>query len=79
MYPVVKSVVPQDDFTLLLIYDNDEKKVFDMKPLLNRQPFSALADKTLFLKVKTSFDTIEWGNEIDIDPEYLYEKSETVI
>jgi hypothetical protein len=79
MYPVVISVVPQDDFTLLLIYDNNEKKVFDMKPLLNQQPFSALTDKSLFSKVKTSFDTIEWENEIDIDPEYLYEKSEAVL
>lgn len=78
MYPVVISVVPQDDFTLLLVYDNNERKVFDMKPLLKQQPFNALSDKNLFLKVKTSFDTIEWENEIDIDPEYLYEKSKKV-
>jgi hypothetical protein len=28
--------------------------------------------------VKTSFDTIEWDNEADFDPEILYQKSQKV-
>ena len=28
----------------------------------------------LFLKVRVSFDTIEWENGIDLDPQFVYEK-----
>ena len=32
-------------------------------------------DENLFKAVKVSFDSIEWPNEADIDPETLYEDS----
>lgn len=78
MYPAVIHVQALDDFTLLLVFDNDEKRQFDIKPLLSHEPFKQLIDKNLFFTVKTSFDTIEWDNEIDIDPEYLYEHSKII-
>ena len=28
-----------------------------------------------FKKVRVAFDTIEWENGLDLDPEFLYEKS----
>jgi len=34
MYIGVKAVVPQDNFLLLLTFENDEQRVFDMKPYL---------------------------------------------
>ena len=34
-----------------------------------------LKDENIFKMVKISFDTIEWPNGIDLDPEVLYEKS----
>ena len=34
-----------------------------------------LKDDKLFYTVKKSFDTIEWANEADFDPETLYQKS----
>jgi len=37
--------------------------------------FRELYDIELFETVKKSFDTIEWENEADIDPEVLYEHS----
>ena len=34
-----------------------------------------LRDQELFNKVKINFDTIEWPNGIDLDPEFLYKYS----
>jgi hypothetical protein len=78
MQPLINKVIARDDFTLILFYENDEKRIFDMKPLLNIPPFNQLNDKNMFFSVKPSFDTIEWENEVDIDPEYIYEKSEKI-
>jgi hypothetical protein len=46
-----------------------------MKPYLDKGIFKELKDLKIFNTVKTSFDTIEWENEADIDPEILYQKS----
>ena len=35
MYPSVKSVKPLMNFTLQLVFDNNEVKIFDMKPYLD--------------------------------------------
>jgi len=75
MYLAIKEVKPQDDFHLLLTFENGEKRLFDMKPYLDFGIFKDLKDIRLFKTVKTSFDTIEWDNEADFDPETLYNKS----
>jgi hypothetical protein len=46
-----------------------------MKPYLDLGLFQELRDLSLFKTVRTSFDTIEWENEADLDPELLYHKS----
>ena len=46
-----------------------------MKPYLVKGVFKELKDENLFKTVKVSFDSIEWSNGIDIDPETLYEDS----
>ena len=79
MYPVIKNVQAQDDYTLFLVYENDEKRCIDMKPFLNHKAFIGLSDIKVFKSVKTSFDTIEWANEIDIDPEFLYQNSQKIV
>ncbi len=75
MYLPIKEVEPQDNYFLLLTFENGEKRQFDMKPYLELGIFMELKDKKLFNTVKTSFDTIEWANEADFDPEVLYEES----
>jgi len=64
-----------DDYQLDLVFENDECRRFDVKPLLTIGRFSELKDRILFKTVKISFDTIEWENGLDLDPEYIYEKS----
>ena len=46
-----------------------------MIPYLDKGIFQELKDENLFKAVKVSFDSIEWPNEADIDPETLYEDS----
>ena len=75
MYLAIKEVKPQDDYQLLLTFENGEKRQFDMKPFLDNGIFKELKDIRLFNTVKPSFDSIEWDNEADFDPEVLYEKS----
>lgn len=40
-----------------------------MKPYLDLGIFQELKDLNLFKTVRTSFDSIEWDNEADFDPE----------
>lgn len=75
MYLAVKDVKPQDNYLLNLTFENGEKRQFDMKPYLDFGIFQELKDLGLFKTVKISFDTIEWDNEADFDPEILYQKS----
>jgi len=75
MYLAVINVKPLSDYQLLLTFENGEKKIFDMKPYLDKGIFKELKDEKKFKSVRVSFDSIEWCNQADIDPEVLYEKS----
>ena len=75
MYLAVKDVKPLENYHLLLKFENDEERVFDVKPYLEIGKFQELKDKTLFKSVKICFDSIEWDNQLDLDPELLYQKS----
>ncbi len=79
MYLAVKDVKPLDDYFLLLKFENEEEKLFDVKPYLDFGKFQELKDKKLFDSVKICFDSIEWDNQLDLDPELLYQKSHNVI
>ncbi len=78
MYLAIKDVKPQDNYLLLLTFENGEKRQFDMKPYLDFGIFQELKDLKIFKTVKLSFDSIEWDNEADFDPEILYQKSKRI-
>ena len=78
MYISVKSVRPLSEYQLLLTFENGEKKIFDMKPYLDKGIYKELKDESKFKTVRISFDSIEWCNNADIDPEFLYEKSKKI-
>jgi len=76
MYIGIKAVQPQNDYTLLLTFENDEKGLFDMKPYLDFGPvFHELKEPALFNSARVHFDTVSWANEADLDPEILYSNS----
>ena len=68
-----------DDFTLLLTFENGERRWFNFLPYLSKRPFVPLREPTLFRQVAVRHGTITWlGGSIDFDPETLYEKSTAV-
>lgn len=72
MYKGIINVKPLTDYKLLLTFDNNEIREFDLRPYLNHGIFS---DLTVFNSVHVSFDSIEWKNGADLDPETLYAES----
>ncbi len=71
----IVKVVPRADNTLFLVFENDEKRIFDMKPLLDEKPFTRLRDRELFLQASVAFGTVVWPGNIDIAPETLWDCS----
>ena len=74
MYPSVKQVIPRDDFTLSIVFDNGESGTLDMRPILDFGLFQRIKDLENFKRVRVAFDTIEWDCGVDLDPEYIYAK-----
>lgn len=72
MYPSVKEVVPTDDYLLSIVFDNGERGILDMKPVLDFGVFQRLRDQEAFRRVRVAFDTIEWDVGVDLDPEFVY-------
>jgi len=75
MYLSVISVKPLPEYKLHLIFENNEERILDMKTFLDKGIFSFLRDEKMFDTVKVSFDSIEWDNGADLDPEFIYESS----
>jgi len=75
MYLSITKVRPLKNHKLLLTFENKEKRIFDVTPYLNIGIFSELSDLTIFNTVRISFDSIEWANNADLDPELLYRNS----
>jgi hypothetical protein len=74
----VVGVVAQKDYTLLVVFENGEKRRFDMKPFLDQKPFSRLKGSPLFLRATVAYGTVVWPGNIDIAPETLWDQSEPV-
>jgi hypothetical protein len=73
MYFSIKKVEAQPNYTLILTFENGERKSYDMKPHLDKGVFKRLRDETVFRTVHISFNTVAWDGDIDFDPEALYE------
>jgi len=78
MYLGVKEVKPLAGNKLLLIFENDEERIMDMNPFLDKGIFKELRDSKIFNTVHVSFDTIEWENGADLCPEVLYKESTSI-
>ncbi len=75
MWLSVKHVQTTDDYKLILTFENSERRSLDISQFFNFGRFAELKDINEFRKVRVVFDTIEWENGLDLDPEFLYDKS----
>jgi hypothetical protein len=76
MYSSVKNVIANEDYTLSIDFDNGERGILDIKPFLDFGVFRKIKDYSDFKQVRVSFDTIEWDSGVDLDPEFVYLKSQ---
>ncbi|MCL2352488.1 MAG: DUF2442 domain-containing protein [Firmicutes bacterium] len=72
-YPI--DVKPLKYHKLLITFDNDEQRIFDLEPYLSDGYFAPLGDIAVFDTVRISPISIEWAGGIDICPDELYYNS----
>ena len=75
-YRGIRSVEATDDHKLILRFDNGEERIFDVTPLLTVGRFRELARLDVFRRVRVAYDAVEWENGLDLDPEYVYDRSQ---
>ena len=73
-YPKVKSASAIDDHTLLVEFDNNVKKKYDVNPLLSKEMFYQLRNPAIFksVKVEQGGYAVVWNSEIDISEHELW-------
>ena len=72
MNPRIKAVKPNPDYTLTLTFTNDEVKIFDVTPYLDKGIFKQLRDISVFNSVKPCLGSIRWQAGQDFCPDTLY-------
>jgi len=75
MNPRVIAVKPLNNYCLELVFDNEEKRLFDVRPYLEKGIFKELQKPEVFFSVKVNHGTIQWVNEADFCPDTLYIES----
>ncbi len=71
----VVSVKANEDFTLILEFNDGKIKKFDVKPYLEIGVFQELKNLDYFKDIRIAFGTVQWKNEQDFSPETLYLES----
>lgn len=70
MIPKILKIQPLDDLNLLVTFDNNTVKTFDVKPYLKDfEAFKPLTNEKLFRQAKVDVGGfgIVWNDDIDID------------
>lgn len=75
MNPRIKKVKPNSNYTITLTFTNDEVKIFDVKPYLDKGMFQELKERRYFNSVKPFLGSVQWQNGQDFCPDMLYEES----
>lgn len=74
--PDILKVKTLDNYMLEILFSTNEKKIYNMKELIERNLiYKNLKDVEYFKKVKLRGETVEWENGEDVCPEELYYNS----
>ncbi len=79
MRPKAIDVKILNNYELEILFDNKEKRIFDVKPYFKFKIFKELKDVEKFKKVQISGLSIEWENGADICPDELYKNSREIM
>ena len=78
MNPRPVSVTPLEDYQLMITFQNGEKRVFAVKPMLSMPLYRPLENKGLFAEAKADGHCIYWNDEIDLCPDMVYTDSRQI-
>lgn len=78
MYIGAREVKALADYRLLVVFENEERRIFDVSPYLDQGVFRALKDPAAFNSAHISFDSVAWANGADLCPEVLYREGTPV-
>lgn len=75
MNPHVASVRAHDDYSLDIVFENGEQRIFDVKPYLNRGVFVRLQIPATFAAARVVAGSVEWPGGLDLSYDTLYLES----
>lgn len=78
MNPYVKQVHPLDGYRLELVFENGERRVFDVKPYLHRGVFVRLQDLAAFRAARVIAGSVEWPGGLDLSYDTLYLEGQSI-
>jgi len=64
----ITEVIPTEDYRLKIAFDDGERAIVDVKPLMKRKVFQPLKDKSFFRQVEIDhkFGGVQWPNGPDV-------------
>ena len=71
----VTAVTVQPGYVLFLVFENGERRSFNMAQYIEQKPWVRLKIGNSFRAAFVENGTVTWPGNIDIDPETLYEYS----
>jgi hypothetical protein len=74
LYPTIKSVSVLIGYKLLVSFSNDEQRLYDVSPLLNKDMFSSLKNPAVFQNVRVDAGgyALVWDEDTDISEYELW-------
>ena len=79
MNPRPVDVKPLDNYELLVLFQNGEKRIFDVKPMLSLPMYQPLKSKSFFALAKADGMCIYWNDDVDLCPDMVYTDSRPVM
>ena len=78
--PKIISAETIDNHTLVVLFDNNQRKKYDITPLLDKEMFFPLKNTALFKSVKVDHGgyALVWNSDIDISEHELWIHGENV-
>ena len=73
--PKLLNATPLSDHRLLLLFEKQETRVFDVTPYLDKGVFVELRDETYFSRVRAHPNFVSWPHEQDLSRDTLYLRS----
>ena len=80
-YPRIQSAKAVDAHTLIIEFNNKQKKKYDITPLLEKELFAPLKNPALFkaVQVEQGGYAVVWNNSIDISEYELWSHGQAIL